>query len=60
MDKSTNLSKSHSSDARFFNKPGTQNITVLLRVRPPLKTEYGKERAISCRQNVQKIKLPSF
>ena len=54
MDKSLSISKSQSLDNRSFNKSNTQNITVLLRVRPPLATEYGKERAITCRQNVQK------
>ena len=52
MDKSLNLSKNGNYDSRTFSKPTSQNITVLLRVRPLLKSESGKERAITCRQNV--------
>lgn len=46
------VNTSGSNGASFKNKGEGQNIKVILRVRPPLKSEFGKETAVTCSQNV--------
>jgi len=48
----TSLKTEHGNDNTSKGKTKPQNIKVLLRVRPPLKNEFGKEIAVACSENV--------
>ena len=46
------VNTSGSNGASFKNRGDAQNIKVLVRVRPTIKSEFGKETAVTCSQNV--------
>jgi hypothetical protein len=48
----TSIKNESGNDNSAKSKVKPQNIKVILRVRPPLKSEFGKEIAVSCSENV--------